>query len=228
MFNVSDVVLDTFPFGGGVTSLQTLAMGAPLVTLPSRFLRGRLTLALYRQMGCTLRDADFSGGADDTEVDPDPGSDPDSYCRCVAVNEQEYVERALAIGRNTTLRDAVARQIEAASPRLFEDRAAVVEWERFLTEAGRVSRSKERRRQFADSVHAPAGVGVDYGSADNTVGTGTGGVAEPITSRYVEASGSTGISKQVDKNVAGGVQRSNEAVYEYDADPEPVFLTSTP
>ena len=33
MFNVSDVVLDTFPFGGGVTSLQTLAMGAPLVTL---------------------------------------------------------------------------------------------------------------------------------------------------------------------------------------------------
>ena len=87
MFDVSDVVLDTFPFGGGVTSLQTLAMGAPLVTLPSRFLRGRLTLALYRQMGCSLRDADFSGGADDAEAGTGPGGGTESFCRCVAVNE---------------------------------------------------------------------------------------------------------------------------------------------
>ena len=77
-------------------------------------------------------------------------------------------ERTLACVRRRSSKataSRLARQIEAASPRLFEDRAAVVEWERFLAEAGRVSRSDERRRQFAASVHAPAaGAGVVMGS----------------------------------------------------------------
>lgn len=62
MLKVADVVLDTFPFGGGVTSLQAFAMGTPLVALPSKFLRGRLTLALFRQMGCIGKVA-MGGGA---------------------------------------------------------------------------------------------------------------------------------------------------------------------
>ena len=47
----ASVVLDSFPFGGGVTSLQTFAVGTPIVTMPSDMLAGRLTLAMYRSMG---------------------------------------------------------------------------------------------------------------------------------------------------------------------------------
>ena len=42
---------DTFPTGGYMTSLQAFALGAPVVTLPGQFLGGRLTLAMYEQMG---------------------------------------------------------------------------------------------------------------------------------------------------------------------------------
>jgi len=47
----SDVMLDPFPFGGGHTSYEALALGLPVVTLPGRFLRGRLCYAMYQQMG---------------------------------------------------------------------------------------------------------------------------------------------------------------------------------
>ena len=49
----SDVMLDPFPFGGGNTSYEALAMGTPVVTLPGDLLRGRITRALYAKAGVT-------------------------------------------------------------------------------------------------------------------------------------------------------------------------------
>src|SRR5207244_780770 len=37
----ADVLLDPLHFGGGNTSYEGLALGVPIVTMPSRFLRGR-------------------------------------------------------------------------------------------------------------------------------------------------------------------------------------------
>ncbi|MEK9677874.1 MAG: tetratricopeptide repeat protein [Rhodospirillaceae bacterium] len=56
----ADVVLDTPHFCGGMTTYETLAVGTPVVTLPGDFMRGRLSLGLYRQMGfedCIAKDA---------------------------------------------------------------------------------------------------------------------------------------------------------------------------
>ena len=53
LYEAADVVLDGFPTSGYITSLQALSVGAPVVTLPSQFLGGRLTLAMYRAMGLT-------------------------------------------------------------------------------------------------------------------------------------------------------------------------------
>ncbi|PIQ23039.1 hypothetical protein COW36_02025 [bacterium (Candidatus Blackallbacteria) CG17_big_fil_post_rev_8_21_14_2_50_48_46] len=47
----AEVVLDSFPFGGGNTSYLTLATGTPLVTLVNPYMRGRSSTALYRRMG---------------------------------------------------------------------------------------------------------------------------------------------------------------------------------
>jgi len=51
LYEAADVVLDTFPVGGYITSLQALAVGSPVVTLPSDVLGGRFTLAMYKKMG---------------------------------------------------------------------------------------------------------------------------------------------------------------------------------
>ena len=51
LVRVADVVLDPFHYGGGNTSYETLAVGTPIVTLPAAFMRGRVTLGAYRQMG---------------------------------------------------------------------------------------------------------------------------------------------------------------------------------
>jgi protein O-GlcNAc transferase len=102
-------VLDSFPFGGGVTSLQTFAMGAALVTLPSTFLSGRLTFSMYKELGLA----------------------PDLRC-CVAANITHYVDISLRLARDPAHRRQVRSQILERSHRLFESKEALEEWGRFL------------------------------------------------------------------------------------------------
>lgn len=46
----ADVILDSFPFGGGNTSYQALNLGCPVVTLSQKAMKGRWTEAMYQQM----------------------------------------------------------------------------------------------------------------------------------------------------------------------------------
>ncbi|HEX4859300.1 MAG TPA: hypothetical protein VFV17_09785, partial [Usitatibacteraceae bacterium] len=48
----ADVMLDTLGWSGGNTSLDALAVGTPIVTLPGEFMRGRQTMAMLRLAGC--------------------------------------------------------------------------------------------------------------------------------------------------------------------------------
>ena len=102
---MADVMLDPFPFCGGNTSYEALAFGTPIVTLPGRFLRGRLTQGLYRRIGVTSLCAD--------DVD-------------------QYVDIAVGLGtdreRNLSIRDAILKQTDV----LFENPADVESWESAL------------------------------------------------------------------------------------------------
>lgn len=49
----TDVIVDTFEWSGGNTSLEAIAMGTPVVTLPGRFMRGRHTSAMLEMMEIT-------------------------------------------------------------------------------------------------------------------------------------------------------------------------------
>ncbi len=45
-----DFMLDTLHWSGGNTSLDALGMGLPIVTLPGKFMRGRQTMAMLKQL----------------------------------------------------------------------------------------------------------------------------------------------------------------------------------
>ncbi|MCE9562991.1 MAG: tetratricopeptide repeat protein [Planctomycetes bacterium] len=102
---IADVMLDPIHFCGGNTSYEGFALGVPIVTWPSEFLRGRLTFAMYQQMG--LLDL-------------------------VAKDGEDYVRLAVRLGTDADYREAIRCRIREACGVLFEDVAAVRELERFF------------------------------------------------------------------------------------------------
>jgi len=108
-----DVLLDPVHFGGRNTTYEALALGIPIVTLPTAFMRGRMTAACYRKMG--LAD-------------------------CIAASDSDYVDRAVRLGTDRAHRAALVSRILAANDVLYEDRQALHEIEAFLQAA--VSRAR--------------------------------------------------------------------------------------
>lgn len=106
---LADVVLDTWPFCGGNTAYQALAMGAPIVTRPGRFARGRSTMALYRKLGIE---------------------------ELIAATPGNYAELALRLGTQPDWRADIVGRIEAGSGRLFGDTGAAAAFGRFLLDIG--------------------------------------------------------------------------------------------
>jgi predicted O-linked N-acetylglucosamine transferase (SPINDLY family) len=103
------LVLDPFPFGGGVTSLEAFAVCAPIVTAPPLQTVPALAAGMYRRMGLA--------------------SAP------VVRNEGEYVGSALELLQNNSARARLAAAICDRRPILFEDEASVEEWAAFLRHA---------------------------------------------------------------------------------------------
>lgn len=108
LIKTSDVVLDTPCFGGGNTSLEAFACGIPVVTWPGEFLRSRLTLALYKQMG---------------------------IMDCVADNAKTYLDIAFRIANDRTWRDGIIEKINARADCLYEDIEIVHQLECFFEKA---------------------------------------------------------------------------------------------
>jgi protein O-GlcNAc transferase len=100
-----DVLLDPIHFGGGNTSYEAFAVGTPIVTLPSRYLKGRITQALYRLMGVES---------------------------CIAHSPDDYVGLAVRLGAEPAWREEVRQTILASCHRIFEDEAALHALESFF------------------------------------------------------------------------------------------------
>jgi CRISPR-associated protein Csy1 len=104
-----DVMLDTLHWSGGNTSLDALAMGLPVVTLPGGLMRGRQSLGMLRLMGL---EGDL-----------------------VARDVDDYVERAVALGRDPAKRQALRERILANRGALFERDEPIRALEAFLVRA---------------------------------------------------------------------------------------------
>jgi protein O-GlcNAc transferase len=96
--SVCDVMLDTLHWSGGNTSLDALACGLPIVTLPGRFMRGRQSAGMLALMG----------------ID-----------ELVARDEDDYVRIAATLATDAPARGALSQRIVAGAPRIFGDAAAV-------------------------------------------------------------------------------------------------------
>lgn len=101
----SDVVLDSLHFSGGDTSFNTFNVGAPLVTLPGAFLRGRQTYGLYRRMG---------------------------MMDLVASDGEDYVAKAIELAKNQDFNHAMRQKIMAHSPVIFNDQGFTRDLEQFV------------------------------------------------------------------------------------------------
>jgi CRISPR-associated protein Csy1 len=99
VMSVCDVMLDTLHWSGGNTSLDALACGLPIVTLPGRFMRGRQSAAMLRAVG----------------VD-----------ELIARDARDYVEIALRVAGDSGYCESLAKRIREGLPRLF-DRSEPIE-----------------------------------------------------------------------------------------------------
>jgi predicted O-linked N-acetylglucosamine transferase (SPINDLY family) len=104
----AQVMLDPLHYGGTNTSYEGLAMGLPIVTMPTEYLKGRITTGCYRQMG--LLD-------------------------CVVNSPEAYIEQAVKLGTDTTYRAQIKAEILARCHGLYEDLAAVHEMTAFFKQA---------------------------------------------------------------------------------------------
>ena len=106
LVHVSDVALDTFPFGGCNTTLECFNMGKPVVTLPSSHINGRFTYGFYKTLGI------------------------DEF---IATNVDDYVSKALNLGSDAAYREKWSRLIQERSSMLWNDMSSVKEWEHTLS-----------------------------------------------------------------------------------------------
>ena len=105
-----DALLDPPQFNGGNTTYKALAFGTPIVTMPGRFLRERMTLAMYRKIG---------------------------VFDCVAATPQEYINIALRLANDAEFHRSIRAKILAANGVLYENLDAVRELEAFFRQVVR-------------------------------------------------------------------------------------------
>ena len=130
LLRCADVVLDPFHFGGGNTSYQALAAGTPVVTLPSKYLRGRITYALYQALG--MKD-------------------------CIAADRAAYVALACRIASDKALQKGLRARILEKNAVLFENQHVAREF-RGCLEKLLYGRELDPPAETADAAAAAAAV----------------------------------------------------------------------
>ena len=103
----SRVILDTFEWSGGNTSLESFAMGKPVVTLPGKFMRGQHTSAMIRLMGID----ELNVGTEDAYIAE----------AIKLISDEEYYKNVIV-------------RIEQRSSCLFNDQEAILGLASFLRE----------------------------------------------------------------------------------------------
>lgn len=108
---LANCILDSFPFSGGITSLEFFSMGLPIVTLEQPHICGSQTASYYRLMGI-----------------------PDLITSTV----EDYVTKAIELANNRELYEEISEKINGANGVLFDNEDAIRNWEEAFQEIFRL------------------------------------------------------------------------------------------
>jgi len=101
----ADVFLDTFEWSGGVSTLEAVACGLPVVTLPGPFLRSRHSFAILTQLGVS---------------------------ETVAQDREDYIRIAIRLGLDREWHSGIVNRMRSSFHRLYGDDRSSVALGRFL------------------------------------------------------------------------------------------------
>jgi protein O-GlcNAc transferase len=104
----SNVSLDSLEWSGFNTTIDAIACGLPVVTLPGRFMRGRHSFAILSRMGVT---------------------------ETIAANKTEYVEIAALLGMDSKWRTLIVQKMSSREALIYEDSNCIRGLEDILIEA---------------------------------------------------------------------------------------------
>ena len=105
LIKISDIVLETFPFGSCNSSLEAFSLGIPVVTYPSNMINGRFTLGFYNYMNIN---------------------------NMIAYNEKEYVDLSLKLSKNKDFYKEISSEIKKNSYKLYMDMETCREYEKIF------------------------------------------------------------------------------------------------
>lgn len=101
LMNISDVVLDVYPFGGCNSSFEAFSLGKVIVTQPSDMINGRFTSGFYKKM----------------ELD-----------EFISKTKKAYIDFAVKLGTNKHYRETMEKKIIAKRACLYLDKETLQEW----------------------------------------------------------------------------------------------------
>jgi predicted O-linked N-acetylglucosamine transferase (SPINDLY family) len=116
-----DIMIDSYPFGGCNTSLDSFHFNKIVLTLPSEKLNGRFTLGFYKKMKI---------------MEP--------VCHSV----DELVDKAVYYAKNTEARKTVEDMINDRKHLLFKEQESLLEWNNQMRALVNVEPRKARTRTF--------------------------------------------------------------------------------
>ena len=100
-----DVILDTFPFGGCISTFDAFSCNKCVITLPGNKLYGRFTQGLYKKMG---------------------------FEDLIVKDENSYAELALKIATYPPIKRSFENKIATNKYKLYEDKESINEWYEFI------------------------------------------------------------------------------------------------
>jgi len=110
LYKVSTLILDSYPAGGCTTTREALELSKVVVTLPARLLGGRWSYAYYQMLNDEILNE-----------------------HVIADSPEDYVRKAVRLGRNDSLRNELEGRIRGSLHNLYESDDAVRSWETVLS-----------------------------------------------------------------------------------------------
>jgi protein O-GlcNAc transferase len=105
LLSVLDVNLDSIGFAGGMTTMRSLAMNCPPITIRGEFMRGRLASSMLEMIGLN---------------------------ELIADSLDEYIELACKIGLDKQSRSSIVDKIKSNKQKLFDDKQCTEYLDNFL------------------------------------------------------------------------------------------------